>query len=247
LSDGAATKIERAAILSGVSARERFMTGNTVSLQYRAPIESAFLIPPGGEMAKLSTKRQAFVNYYFIEKFNQTKAAIRAGYSPRSAHVTASRLLKDAKVLAAINERMAELKASADEVLIGLTEHARGDLGDFVSLSKKDEPYIDLKKAMDNGKLHLLKKLKITVKTGNTNERTTEIEMYDAQAAKIALGRHHRLFAEKLEIDWAAELTGAGLDANAVEQQLIEQFKRHIQSGAERLDGVGLGEGEATN
>lgn len=206
----------------------------------------------------MASKRElAFIEHYFTERFNGTKAAIAAGYSARSAHVTASRLLKKATVTAAITQHLADLKMTADEVLVNLTEQGRSDMADFVSVKthaygKGDkqrvdfEPFIDLKKAMDNGKLHLVKKLKITVKTGNTNERTTEIELYDKQAANTLMGKYHRLFAEKIEIDWVNELTKAGLDASAVEDQLVEQFKQHIQNGAERLDGVGVEEGKAT-
>lgn len=200
-------------------------------------------------MAGLSAKRQAFVEHYFIERFNQTKAAIRAGYSERSAHVTASRLLKNAKVLEAIQERMAGLKMSADEVIINLTEQGRSSMADFVSLGgrKEDKPFIDLKKALMNDKLHLVKKLKITEKHGNTTEYTTEIELYDKQAANHLLGKHHRLFAEKIEVDWTTELMKAGLDPMAEERLLVEQFKRHLLSGGSQPDGVGTSEGPAAS
>lgn len=205
----------------------------------------------------MTKKEDAFVEQYFIERFNGTRAAIAAGYSARSAAVTASRLLRKANVSEAIAQRMADLKMTADEVLINLTEQARSDMADFVSVKthahgKGDkqrvdfEPYIDLKKAMDNGKLHLVKKLKITVKTGNTNERTTEIELYDKQVANTLMGKHRRLFAEKIEVDWAAELAGAGLDANAVEDDLTKLFKQHLTGGAKGANGVGAEKGETS-
>lgn len=50
---------------------------------------------------QLSDKRQRFVEEYLVDT-NGTQAAIRAGYSPGSADVTASRLLGDARVRAAI-------------------------------------------------------------------------------------------------------------------------------------------------
>ncbi len=206
-------------------------------------------------MRKLTKKQIAFIEAY-LKSWNATQAAKIAGYSERSAYSIGSENLKKPEISEAIDARIAELKMSTDEVLIGLAEHARGSMADFISISEwesgkgKDkqpryEAYIDLKKAMDNGKLHLLKKIKFTVKTGNTNERTTEIELYDAQAAKIALGRHHRLFADKIVVDWQQELTEAGLDANAEEQRLIEQFKQHLLRGETSPAGVGVEEGEA--
>lgn len=207
-------------------------------------------------MRKLTKKQIVFIEAY-LTSWNATQAAKIAGYSERSAYSIGSENLKKPEISEAIKERVAELKASADEVLIGLMEHSRGSMADFISIQEQEigkgkdkqirhEAYIDLKKAMDNGKLHLLKKIKFTVKTGNTNERTTEIELYDAQAAKIALGRHHRLFADKVEIDWTKELSEAGLDVNAVENDLTRLFKEHLARGAESLDGIGLEEGEAS-
>lgn len=52
-------------------------------------------------------KHKRFVQEYLID-LNATKAAERAGYSPKSAHVTACRLLKDAKVAAAIEQATAK-------------------------------------------------------------------------------------------------------------------------------------------
>ena len=51
--------------------------------------------------AALSAKRQAFVANYLLD-FNATQAAIRAGYSPRTAPITGHRLLKDANVITAL-------------------------------------------------------------------------------------------------------------------------------------------------
>jgi len=56
---------------------------------------------------QLTPKQQRFADEYLID-LNATQAAIRAGYSPRSADVTAARLLANARVRAYIDQRMAE-------------------------------------------------------------------------------------------------------------------------------------------
>lgn len=53
-------------------------------------------------------KRERFCREFIVDH-NGTKAAIRTGYSEKSAHVTASRLLSDAKVSARIDELTREL------------------------------------------------------------------------------------------------------------------------------------------
>ncbi|MEJ7545472.1 terminase small subunit, partial [Staphylococcus hominis] len=48
-------------------------------------------------MDKLTPKQERFANEY-IKTLNVTQSAIKAGYSPNSAHVTGSRLLRKEKV-----------------------------------------------------------------------------------------------------------------------------------------------------
>jgi phage terminase small subunit len=59
-------------------------------------------------MARLSEKQDLFCHEYCID-FHQTNAAIRAGYPPKGAAVSATRLLKSAKILT----RIAEIRAAA--------------------------------------------------------------------------------------------------------------------------------------
>lgn len=193
-----------------------------------------------------SRRERAFVSIYLAQapQFNGAEAARQAGYAPKSARVTASKLLAKPNIQAIVQEHLDRLKANADEVLMGLAEHARGSMADFVSFDKRGKPKIDLNQAAERGKLHLVKKIKITEKHGNITEYTTEIELYDAQAAKIALGKNLRLFTEKIEVDWVREFELAGLDAHAEEQRLIEEFKRHLLSSGAEDDAIGTGEGQ---
>jgi len=53
----------------------------------------------------MNRKQRAFIQEYLID-FNATQAAIRAGYSPRSAQVTGSRLLSNAIIHKAIEAEL---------------------------------------------------------------------------------------------------------------------------------------------
>lgn len=55
----------------------------------------------------LTEKQQRFANEHLID-LNATQAAIRAGYSSKSAEQQGSTLLRNPKVRAYIDERMAE-------------------------------------------------------------------------------------------------------------------------------------------
>lgn len=154
----------------------------------------------------LSTKQRAFIEHY-LNCWSETEAARRAGYA--NPNNNAHRLMVNDGIKDAIAARLAELKMSADEVLTRLTDHARGSIADFIDVSA---PSTDLEQATDvqdahaivggwrlslvkaekADKLHLIKKLK-------SGQWGPEIELYDAQAALALLGKHHKLFADRVE------------------------------------------------
>jgi len=67
-----------------------------------------------GDMLKL--KHQRFVSEYVID-FNGTQAAIRAGYSPRSASSIAERLLRKDEIRAALDALARRAEINAERVL----------------------------------------------------------------------------------------------------------------------------------
>lgn len=80
-------------------------------------------------MAKLTAKQQRFCDEYLID-LNATQAAIRAGYSKKTAYSIGVENLKKPELKKYIDERMAEkekkLIADQDEVLRYLTSVLRG-------------------------------------------------------------------------------------------------------------------------
>ncbi|MGA9852125.1 MAG: terminase small subunit [Gammaproteobacteria bacterium] len=82
-------------------------------------------------MAKLTAKQAMFVSEY-LRDLNASAAAVRSGYSPKTASEQASRLLANVKVMAAVQEAMqkraARVEITQDQVLRGIafvTEQAR--------------------------------------------------------------------------------------------------------------------------
>ncbi len=152
----------------------------------------------------LSSKQQMFVEEY-LSCFNATQAALRAGYSEKSARAIGAENLTKPDISAAIGERLSESAMRADEVLMRLAKHARGDIRDYLAVGD-DGVDVDLAAAIDAQKTDLIKKLthKKTVRTdkddATTEETYIQIEMYDAQAALTQLGRYHKLFTDKQEL-----------------------------------------------
>lgn len=66
-------------------------------------------------MSKLTTKQQLFVDEYLVD-LNATRAAIRAGYSEKTAEFQASRLLKNVKI-----EKMLSIRMKARERRTAIT------------------------------------------------------------------------------------------------------------------------------
>ena len=124
-------------------------------------------------MAKLTAKQQRFCDEYLVD-LNATQAAIRAGYSKKTAAVIASENLQKPNIAEYIEKRMAEknakLIADQDEVMRYLTSVLRGEsvseivvtegLGEGISVAKRFEKGPDekerLKAAELLGKAHML-------------------------------------------------------------------------------------------
>lgn len=128
---------------------------------------------------ELTPKQQRFVEEYLVD-LNATQAAIRAGYSARTANEQAARLLaKDSvsqAVAAAKAERSSRVAVSADYVLSNLVE--------IVERSMQRSPVFDMK--------------------GNhvKDEEGRHVWRFDGKTATKALellGKHLGLYVEKTE------------------------------------------------
>ena len=140
----------------------------------------------------MTPKQRAFVSEYVID-FNAPQAAIRAGYAKKYAHTNASKLLQYTTVGDEIERRLKERAMSADEVLERIANIARGTAADYLTVDEWGHTSLDLPRMKEEGKLHLIKKYKVTKQGG------TEIELYDAQGALNQLGKAHGLFISKVE------------------------------------------------
>ena len=82
---------------------------------------------------KLTPKQERFVQEYLVD-LNATQAAIRAGYSKKTADRQGHRLLKKAEIAAAVEKGREKAKErtelTVDEVIGDLREVARRCMGD---------------------------------------------------------------------------------------------------------------------
>lgn len=84
----------------------------------------------------LTVMQEAYAQEYVKCPENQTQAAINAGFSPKSAHVKASTMMRDERIKKRIAELMEErnkrLRVSADYVLLRLVEIDQMDVIDIL-------------------------------------------------------------------------------------------------------------------
>lgn len=137
----------------------------------------------------LTNKQIAFVNEYLID-FNATQAAIRAGYSERTAGSIGHQNLKKLEISEEIERRIAEQTMSANEVLVRLTEQARAEYSAYITPGGT----VDMPSLVADGKAHLIKAIKVT-------QHGRNIEFHDAQAALVKIGEQHGLFKQQQEVD----------------------------------------------
>jgi phage terminase small subunit len=151
----------------------------------------------------LSAKQSAFVEEY-LRVWNATDAyqAIYPKTNRDAARASAARLLANVSIAEEIQRRVDERAMSANEVLDRLAEHARADYKDFISVADNGDVALDMMKA--EGKTHLIRRVTQrrtirTTKDMQIDETVLSLELHDAQAALVHIGKHHKLFTEKVE------------------------------------------------
>ena len=150
-----------------------------------------------------TAKERAFVLEY-PQDFNATQAAIRAGYSAKTARQAATRLLSKVHIQEAIDNEFSKRSLRLDEILARLTEQATASVGDFIVVNP-DGDRIAFNPEVLKERGHLVKRVtaKTTVKyseTGDQIEYTTlTLELHDAQKALELLGKHRGMATERIE------------------------------------------------
>lgn len=133
-------------------------------------------------------RKQLFVGEYLID-LNQTAAAIRAGYAPKSAKDTATRLMKEPAVVEAIEKAMAERSRrtgiSQDRVINELAKIAFVNPADFI-----DFDTCKVKKEFSSDDTATIQ----SIKTG----KQKEIGLYNKIHALELLGKHLGMFDSRL-------------------------------------------------
>lgn len=162
-------------------------------------------------MAKLREKQQLFVDEYLID-LNGTQAAIRAGYSAKTANEQASRLLANVSIQQAISEKMAERSkrtgVNQDRVVQELAKIAFLKMTDVVDCNGK------IKDDASEDDLSCIESIKYKhsdTDTGSSTER--EVKTASKLKALELLGKHLGMWNDKLDVNIAQPIVISGADA----------------------------------
>jgi phage terminase small subunit len=131
---------------------------------------------------------------------NATEAYSRVypNVTRESARRKGSLLLTNVDVSAEITQRLKENQISADEVLTRIAEQAKGEYAKYI----REDGSVNISQMVNDGKGHLIRKVKRTVRTDREGNQTeyTEIEFYDGQKALELAGKYHSLFTDKVDV-----------------------------------------------
>jgi hypothetical protein len=101
---------------------------------------------PRGTPMKLTPKQARFVQEYLID-LNAAQAAIRAGYSAKTARVIGHENLRKPEIAAAVEKAMAEraerTEVTADLVVGELRKIAFANMADYMKSTPEGDPYLD--------------------------------------------------------------------------------------------------------
>lgn len=170
-------------------------------------------------MVKLTDKQQRFVDEYLID-LNATQAAIRAGYSAKTADQQGSRMLANVKVKQAVAEKQAQRSkrtgVNQDRVVLELAKVAFAKMTDIVDSKgriKEDASPDDL------ACIESIKYKESDNEYGGSVER--EVKIASKLKALELLGKHLGMWSDKFNVtveksekldDIIAQLGGEGLE-----------------------------------
>jgi phage terminase small subunit len=176
--------------------------------------------------------RQRLFVLEYLKDLNATQAAIRAGYSPRTAEAAGSRLLRNVKVLAeiqaAMDKRSKKLELTAEYTLRAITNIGHFDPRKLFDEkgNMKDIPDLDADTARNISGFDF-----VTLYEGEGDQKHAfgqlrKIRLRDSLKALELEGRHQRLFTDKVEHgldDETRRLLAEKIDlTNATDEQLAE-------------------------
>lgn len=186
---------------------------------------------------KLTPKQKRFVEEYLID-LNATQAAIRAGYSEKTARKIGNENLTKPDIQSVIQEKIQErekrTEVTSDRVVQELAKIAFADLKDFVTWDENGVMIIDSDQVDGTVLAEISETTNIqTFPNGGESERIQKkVKPYDKMKALEMLGKHLGMLTDKVEV--SGEMTNQ-IDMSGLS---VEELKKlaNLDEGKEGAD-----------
>jgi phage terminase small subunit len=155
-------------------------------------------VKAGNTQEDAANRRKLFIEAYLTNGGNASQAAIAAGYSPHTAGVTGSRLLKHAEVLAQLQQRrnalLSKLELTTESVLKSLAQAVHFDPRKLYDASGGLKPIHDL----DEDTAMALSGFEVTEEKdrGKVVGFTKKVKWLDKNAAREQAMKHLGLYEQ---------------------------------------------------
>ena len=147
---------------------------------------------------KLTPKQAEFVRQYLVD-LNATQAAIRAGYSEKTAYSTGQRMLKNVEVQNAIAQaqvqRTKRTEITADRVVAELAKIAFADPRELMEWGPEGVKLKDSADLTEGQAASVAEVSETTTKDGGS----LRLKKHDKVKALELLGRHLGMFTDKVK------------------------------------------------
>ncbi|WP_418460434.1 terminase small subunit [Brucella intermedia] len=168
----------------------------------------------------LTPKQERFVAEYLID-LNATQAAIRAGYSEKTAQQQGSRLLLNVKVQEAIakgqNKTAAKLEITKERIVEELAKIGFSNMLDYMRAGTDGDPYLDFSNLTREQAAALAEVTVEDFKDGRGEEardvRRIKFKLHDKKGALVDLAKMLGFMVEKHEHSGEISLTVSQEDA----------------------------------
>lgn len=187
----------------------------------------------------LTEKQKRFIDEYLID-LNATQAAIRAGYSEKTARITASENLSkpniQAEIQKAFQKRAERTQITKDNVLKGIAQLAFSDFRKIATWDEDGKPKFTPSNELDDDTAMSIKSITFTEKRyGKDNvEYNIKVDQYDKQNSLITLAKHLGL------LDILKESLKGKLERNEPPQSDFARIRELV--GISRTEGLEFGE-----
>lgn len=159
----------------------------------------------------LNLQQAKFLKEY-LKHGNATKAALSAGYSEASAYSQGHDLLKHPEIKKSVEKAFTKLEISAENVLAELAKLAFSNMGDYVAPNADGTQLVPDFSALTRDQMACIQEIKVDESAGGAGDgkrervQRTTFKLADKGLNLERLGRHLKLFTDKIELSAADEI-----------------------------------------